>query len=297
MRAVGAGQSEIAIGYLWRLILSAFYRFGKRINANYSRRSIRAFAAFASLISAIGVAHLLSDNLPLWVLLRFIYGYCFAATGVIVESWLNNHALPTTRGRLLAVYGVVSTGALGLSQLAVGFSPPTNLTLFVVFIIIVSLSLVPMALSGILREPRLSVSRRLKISALWRSTPIGVVGALICGTVFSSLLSLDMCMPAYRVLVGANCIFYGDDILAAVFLQFPLGWVSDRMDRRYVIATATVAAATAAAVLAAAATTLPHNMFGAMVLEDFSSRCIRFAWREPTMKSAIILCYQRLARY
>ena len=96
--------------------------------------SIRAFAAFASLISAIGVAHLLSDNLPLWVLLRFIYGYCFAATGVIVESWLNNHALPTTRGRLLAVYGVVSTGALGLSQLAVGFSPPTNFNAVCCFI-------------------------------------------------------------------------------------------------------------------------------------------------------------------
>ena len=201
--------------------------------------SIRAFAAFASLISAIGVAHLLSDNLPLWVLLRFIYGYCFAATGVIVESWLNNHALPTTRGRLLAVYGVVSTGALGLSQLAVGFSPPTNLTLFVVSSIIVSLSLVPMALSGILREPRLSVSRRLKISALWRSTPIGVVGALICGTVFSSLLSLG---HVYASLSGFSreqiAFFMAMIILAAVCfcsfrsVGFPTAWTGAMSSQR-----------------------------------------------------------------
>ena len=271
LRAVGAGQSEIAIGIFMAAHFVGFFIGSVNASTLIIRvGSIRAFAAFASLISAIGVAHLLSDNLPLWVLLRFIYGYCFAATGVIVESWLNNHALPTTRGRLLAVYGVVSTGALGLSQLAVGFSPPTNLTLFVVSSIIVSLSLVPMALSGILREPRLSVSRRLKISALWRSTPIGVVGALICGTVFSSLLSLG---HVYASLSGFSreqiAFFMAMIILAAVFLQFPLGWVSDRMDRRYVIATATVAAATAAAVLAGGGNDITAQYVWAMVLGGF----------------------------
>lgn len=271
LRAVDAGQNEIAIGVFMAAHFVGFFIGSVNASTLIIRvGSIRAFAAFASLISAIGVAHLLSDNLPLWILLRFIYGYCFAATGVIVESWLNNHALPTTRGRLLAVYGVVSTGALGLSQLAVGFSPPTNLTLFVVSSIIVSLSLVPVALSGILREPRLSVSRRLKISALWRSTPIGVAGALICGTVFSSLLSLGHVYASQSGFSREQIAFFmAMIILAAVFLQFPLGWVSDRMDRRYVIAAATMAAATAAAVLAGGGNGITAQYVWAMVLGGF----------------------------
>ena len=270
LRAVGAGQSEIAIGIFMAAHFVGFFIGSVNASTLIIRvGSIRAFAAFASLISAIGVAHLLSDNLPLWVLLRFIYGYCFAATASLWKV-----GSTTTLCRQHAAFiGRLWRGIhrrIGLKSVSRRLFAANQLNAVVVSSIIVSLSLVPMALSGILREPRLSVSRRLKISALWRSTPIGVVGALICGTVFSSLLSLG---HVYASLSGFSreqiAFFMAMIILAAVFLQFPLGWVSDRMDRRYVIATATVAAATAAAVLAGGGNDITAQYVWAMVLGGF----------------------------
>ena len=271
LRATAAGENETAVGLFMAANFVGFFAGSFNV-ANLIIRvgGIRAFAAFASIISAIGVTHLLSDSLLLWILLRFVYGYCFAATGVIVESWLNNHALQETRGRLLAVYGVISTGALALSQFAIGFSSPSNFTLFVVSSILVSLSLVPVAISGVLQEPRLAVFRRLKIRTLWQTTPIGTVGALSCGMVFSSLLSLG---HVYASKSGFNleqiAIFMALAILAAVFSQFPLGWLSDRMDRRYVVAMA-AAMATIAALMLSGGGGIVSQCLWAMMLGGFS---------------------------
>jgi MFS family permease len=251
LRALGAGEDAGANGFFKSahfvgLLLGAatcqsmIFRVGR----------IRMFAAFASLISAISVAHLLIEGVVAWAALRLAHGYAYAVIVVVVESWLNGHAVAQTRGRLLAIYGIVSMSALGAGQLLLNVAPPSEFSLLVLSSILISLSLLPVALAGPQREPAILAAGRLSLWRVWRKFPLEAAGALILGMVFSSLLALG---PVYARDMdfsrGEIAIFMAAPLLASVVIQFPLGWLSDRMDRRYIILFSSLVAAMAAAML------------------------------------------------
>ena len=250
LRALGAGEDSSGVG----IFMSAHF-IGLLVGATTCQKMImrvgriRVFAAFASLMSVVSLVHLVVDNLIAWSLLRFMHGYCFAAIGVVVESWLNGHALPQTRGRILALYGVVSTLALGGGQLLLNFAPPSGFALLVLSSALASLSLLPIALTGTRREPiKISSVPRLPLAQMWRLSPLGVTGAVISGAVFASLLALG---PVYGRDLGFSrseiALFMAAPLVSSVIFQFPLGWLSDQIDRRYVIIGAAGCAALAAA--------------------------------------------------
>ncbi|MDF1595966.1 MAG: MFS transporter [Acidimicrobiia bacterium] len=204
---------------------------------------IRVFAGLASLTSSVALIHYLVVGVFTWSLLRFITGVCLSGLYVTIESWLNERATNATRGRLLAVYMVVVTTSVGSGQLLLGVADPSGPGLFITASILISLAIVPLALSQV-PAPALEAPAKVSIRALFRAAPLGVVaGALVgasngaifgLGAVFATRIGMDP---------GRAGLFVGASIVGATLTQYPIGHLSDRFPRRRVIFAVAMAAA------------------------------------------------------
>ena len=210
---------------------------------------IRVFASLASLASCVVLVHFVWVNPFAWGALRFTFGFCMAGLYVVVESWLNDASTPRTRGRTLAVYMIVSMGGLGLGQLLIATGDPTNVTLFVVASILVSMSFVPIALAAATDAPPVRVSPTMKLREFYRTAPTGMVGIFFTGASHGILFGLSAVYATRAGFgPGPTALFLALPSLGALAFQWPIGWASDRVPRRGVIfVVAVVAASTAAA--------------------------------------------------
>lgn len=212
---------------------------------------IRAFAALAATLSVATLLFTTTDSPLAWAVLRFAMGACVAAVFTVVESWITGEAPKGDRGRVIAVYMVCNkTGVmLGQGLLVVGDAASAGFFVFVCACF--SFSLVPVALTRA-GGPVPQDAVTLGIRALYRIAPVGVVGCLGAGLVNASVLGLA---PVYGLGIGlaperiALLVLVAQ--LGSLLLQWPLGWLSDRIDRRQVIvgACATGAAASLAIAL------------------------------------------------
>ncbi|MEL6101177.1 MAG: MFS transporter [Pseudomonadota bacterium] len=211
---------------------------------------IRAFAAFASVTSAIALAYGLHVSVPGWLGLRFLNGFCYAAMIVVVESWLNAATPSASRGRVLATYGALMMAAWAASQPLIGLADPAGFILFAVISILVSLSLVPLTLSRGAVSPDIS-SNRSSISRLFAISPVGLVGGFVVGIWTSAFWGLG---PTFGQMSGVSneevATFMAVVMLGALMAQWPIGWLSDLIDRRVVIGLVTLVAALVALALA-----------------------------------------------
>ncbi len=251
LRAGLEGFREESIG----MFMSAFFlgfTGGSVLTLRFLRSVgyIRTFAALASVASVVVLLHGLVINPAFWALFRFIYGLCYAGLVLIVESWLNQETSPEDRGRVLGVYGLLFMVGAGFGQLALTVAPVEGLVLFVVVSIVLSLALVPPSLLRI-DEPPVLPYTRFGIPEVVRFSPLGaaaVVAAGLVGSVFWSLtprvvhlLGLDPRWVAITMSVGVG---------GGVMLQWPLGRLSDTVDRRLVILSAAVGGIAASVALA-----------------------------------------------
>lgn len=197
---------------------------------------IRAFGALASLCSTAAVVHLVTVDPASWGLMRILAGFCFPGLYVVAESWLNAKSGNESRARVLSIYFVV--GALGSatgSALA-ALDDPRGILLFGATSILISLALVPMLLSAV-RAPEYAAPERLPAKKLFLISPTAVLGALLNGTLAATLF---VALPLYALALGygagqAAALVVTATLSGAIF-QYPMGWISDRMDRRFVIA-------------------------------------------------------------
>ena len=223
-------------------VIMAAYFAGLLAGSLYAGRMIgraghiRAFSAFASVFSAATLAHVLFGSPVAWGVLRLIEGFCMAGLFMCIESWLNARADNATRGAVLSIYMYVLYAAQGLGQFLLNLADPRQATLFILASILLSLALVPVALT---RSPQPDPREPgpFGLGALIRISPLGIAGALVSGLALGSLYSLA---PAFAHAVGLDVAgtarFVGAFILGGLILQWPLGRLSDRMDRRWVIA-------------------------------------------------------------
>src|SRR6185437_12079604 len=178
-------------------------------------------------------------------------------------SWLNDRASKTNRGRLLALYMLVLYIGLGAAQFLLVLANPSTTTPFMLVSVLISLSMVPIVVSA-QQAPQPAVPRKVRYRELYRNSPLGVVAVCVSGMVTSSVYSMG---PVYARLSGLDtsgvAAFMGVSILSAVVTQYPIGRLSDRIDRRTVIAGVCVLATLCAAVLAAFRG-LPHALFLAL---------------------------------
>jgi MFS family permease len=221
---------------------------------------IRVFAALAAVASAAILLQGSFINPVAWGGLRLLSGLCFAGIYVVAESWLNDRASRANRGRLFAVYMLVLYVGLGGAQFLLLLSSPNSAQPFMLVSVLISLALVPIVLSAH-QVPEGSATGKVRLIDLYRNSPLGVVGVSVSGLTSATIFSMG---PVYARLSGLDikgvASFMGVSILAAVTTQYPAGRLSDRMDRRTVIA-AVCSVATAVAGVLFWFKELPHPLF------------------------------------
>ncbi|WP_158412413.1 MFS transporter [Ilumatobacter nonamiensis] len=210
---------------------------------------IRVFAGLASTASTAVLIHSISVTAPTWVLMRFIFGFCFAGLYIVIESWLNELSTPQNRGRTLAIYMIVSMTGLGIGQALITVADPNTFRLFVLSSVLVSMALVPVTLAGNISAPEVRLPEKAPIRELLRIVPTGVVGAFMSGAATGVVFALS---AVYATSVGLSidrtALFLLVPMIGGVVMQWPVGKLSDRLRRRTVIfAVAVVASAVCAA--------------------------------------------------
>jgi MFS family permease len=213
---------------------------------------VRVFAALGSMISAILVLYPAVPDWTAWAGMRVLIGFCFSGVYVTAESWLNNAATNETRGRALSAYMIVQMAGIIAAQALLGAGDPSGFMLFIIPSVLVSLAFTPILLT-VTQAPVFEETRGLSVWRLYRISPLGCVGMLLTGGVFSAMFGMSAVWGGLAGLsVQQIAVFVAVMYLGGLVLQYPLGLASDRMDRRRLILWLSAAGAAAMAIPAVA---------------------------------------------
>lgn len=211
---------------------------------------IRAFAAMVSAASSIALLHILLIDPWIWVLLRAVTGFCIAGLYLVIESWLNDRASNSDRGVILSSYIVVLSLSMVAGQAAVALGAVSGFTLFMTASVMVSLAVIPVAMTRSAQPAPITVVK-LRPMQLYKASPAAFISAFLIGLTNGSSGALS---PLYATGVGLDpstaAIFSASILFGGALTQWPLGQLSDRMDRRIVLAGCAAGAAVMAFVLA-----------------------------------------------
>jgi MFS family permease len=210
---------------------------GSRLAPGLIRRvgHVRVFAALASLISAVMILYPTFPNVIVWSLGRILIGFCFSAVYVTAESWLNNAATNENRGQALSLYMIVQTLGIVASQALLLAADPSGFVLFVIPSVLVSIAVTPILLS-ISPTPAFETTKPMSLRELAGFSPLGCTGMFLLGGIFSAQFGMASVYGAEAGLsVAQISMFVATFFVGAVLLQYPIGWISDRMDRRALI--------------------------------------------------------------
>ncbi|WP_299674618.1 MFS transporter [uncultured Roseobacter sp.] len=234
------GEIEGFSTFEMSIVMSAYFLGflgGSRMAPGMIRRvgHVRVFAALASLISAVMILYPTVTEVWLWTLGRVLIGFCFSAVYVTAESWLNNAATNENRGQALSLYMIVQTAGIVVSQALLLTADPSGYVLFVIPSILVSIAITPILLS-ISPTPAFETTKPMSLRELAGYSPLGCVGMFLLGGVFSAQFGMASVYGAKAGLsVAQISTFVAMFFVGAVLLQYPIGWISDRMDRRFLI--------------------------------------------------------------
>jgi MFS family permease len=251
VRGAQEGMSPSTLSF----VMSAYFAgllIGARVTPLMIQRvgHVRVFSALASLISAGFILYAALPDPWVWMATRLMVGFCFCGVYVVAESWLNDRATNETRGQAMSVYMLVQSlgivGAQGFMTLA----EPTGYALFALISILVSLSIAPMLLSAA-PTPAFETARRMTLRELFAVSPLGCVGTLLLGGVFSAMFGMAAVYGAEAGLsVDQIAVLMASIYTGGLLAQWPIGWLSDRVDRRRLIVACCGAGLTAGAVAA-----------------------------------------------
>ncbi len=196
---------------------------------------VRVFAALASLISAVMILYPTLTEVWAWTAGRVLIGFCFSAVYVTAESWLNNAATNENRGQALSLYMIVQTAGIVVSQALLLAADPSGYVLFVIPSVLVSIAVTPILLS-ISPTPAFDTTKPMSLKELAGYSPLGCVGMFLLGGIFSAQFGMASVYGAQAGLsVGQISTFVAMFFVGSVLLQYPIGWISDRMDRRFLV--------------------------------------------------------------
>jgi len=234
------------------LVMSAYFAgfiLGTYVCPAIIRRAghIRAFAAMASIASTMPILHALVLTPWAWGALRLVTGACVVGLYMVIESWLNALAPNSGRGKIFAAYMATTLGALALGQFLILIGDVLGFTPFALVSILLSLALVPVALTRVPEPPPVAAPRPA-LRRLFAVAPVGFVGALASGLLNGAFFGMG---AVFAQRVGMNetgvATFMSATIIGGAMLQWPVGQLSDRRDRRLVLAAVCASAALLAA--------------------------------------------------
>lgn len=230
----GYGAGEMS------LVMSAYFvgfLFGSRRAPEMIRRvgHVRVFAALASLISAAFVLYAAAPTPWAWVAMRLVVGFSFAGVYVTAESWLNEAATNETRGKALALYMVVQMVGIISAQWLLTLADAGGYELFVIMSVLVSVSFLPILLT-VSATPAFEAAKRMTLRQLFVISPLGCVGTFLLGGVFAGIFAMASVYGTQKGLtVDRIALFVAAIYTGGLLMLFPIGWLSDRADRRKLI--------------------------------------------------------------
>ncbi len=203
---------------------------------------IRVFSALASLASISILFHGVYIDPWIWMAMRVITGISFAGFYVVTESWLNDRASNETRGKVLSVYMVIVTGSMGAGQFLLNLAKPDAIDLFILISVIISFGLIPILLT-VKPAPSFTTSSKMSVIDLYRASPLAVIGNCLTGMAHGTIFGLGA-IYASEVLADIESIswFMACFLIGSLILQWPVGYISDRIGRRGVMAALSIVA-------------------------------------------------------
>jgi MFS family permease len=230
------GHSELAIG----IVASAYY-IGLVLGALQIVKFIvkmghlRVFASFIGLFNCVCLIHAISDNVYLWFILRFLAGISLAGFYVTIESWLLECSTNKNRGAILALYMVAISSAQAFGQLLLDIYNGASTLPFIVVAILLSLSIIPVALSSG-KITKIHEIELVSISSLSKFASGSIFACFVSGLILSSIYSL---LPlVFEQVTGQpekTAYLMFSTLLGGMILQYPIGLLSDNFDRRKVL--------------------------------------------------------------
>ncbi|MEL7179702.1 MAG: MFS transporter [Pseudomonadota bacterium] len=222
------------------IVMSAYFLgflFSSRYTPELIRRvgHVRVFAALGSMVSAVLIAYPVLVDPWAWAVGRVIIGFCFCGVYITAESWLNDASSNENRGKSLSVYMIVQMAGIVFAQWIVSQGDVLGYVLFIIPSIMVSLAFAPVLLS-VKPMPAFEATKPMKLRDLINASPLACIGMFMLGGVFSAQFGMSAVYGSrVGLTVGEISFFVSAIYVAALVLQYPIGWLSDRMDRRTLI--------------------------------------------------------------
>jgi len=265
--ALGIIGSSYYVGFVAGCVLAPY----AILNAGH----IRAFAALVALAVTVSLAYGLATNAYVWVGLRLINGFCLAGIYLVIESWLNSRTTNATRGLVMSAYVMVNFGAFTVGQVLVTLYPIEQAGSFMIAAILGSLAIIPVALTRSAQPAPITIVRFHPIK-LYRTAPVGLVASFMIGVANGAFWGLGPISASGSGLdVSHVALFMSAATLAGALSQWPVGRLSDRVDRRLVLFALLIGASITGITLwlsAASGTALLvfGLVFGALTLPTYS---------------------------
>jgi MFS family permease len=260
----------------------------------------RAFAVCTALGAMGLLGHTLTENPYIWAVLRIASGTCVAGCYTVIEAWLNAKVTNETRGRAMGTYRIADLGASLSAQLIIAVLPPASYVSYNLLAILCCASLLPLTLTRA-SQPKTPDAPRLRPRLAWRSSPLAVAGVIVAAL---SSASFRMVGPVYGQAVGLGvdqiAFFLASFVLGGALAQYPVGWLADKYDRRWVLIWLSAAAVLSSGITMAASNTgtlgvmLAAGFFGLTTFPIFSvssAHANDFATTEERVELAAALMF------
>lgn len=222
------------------IVTSAYFLgflFGSRMAPQMIRRvgHVRVFAALGAFLSAVLILFPVFTDPWAWTALRVIIGFCLSGVYVTAESWLNNSATNETRGQTLSAYMIVQMAGIVTAQGILSIGDAGGYVIFIIPSVLVSIAFAPILLS-ISPTPAFETTKPMTLKELFHNSPLTFVGMTLLGGVFSALFGMASVFgSASGLSVQQISAFVSAIFIGSIVMQYPIGWLSDRIDRRVLI--------------------------------------------------------------
>jgi len=195
----------------------------------------RTFAVCTALGAMGLLGHTLTNDPYVWAAMRIASGVCVAGAYTVIEAWLNAKVTNETRGRAMGTYRLVDMGGSLGAQLFIAVLPPAYYVSYNLLALLCCAALLPLTLTRA-SQPETPKAPRLRPKLAWRCSPLAVAGVIVAAL---SSASFRMVGPIYGQDVGLEidqiAFFLASFVLGGALAQYPMGWLADKYDRRWVL--------------------------------------------------------------
>ncbi len=225
------------VSEVWVGLLMAAYYAGLVLGARTGHKlivyvgHIRAYAIAAAIVTIMVLMQTIVSDITLWLVFRIIVGMAMVTQYMILESWLNDQSDSTTRGSIFSFYMIMSSLGLVFGQASISIFPSLDHTPLIVVAIATALCLIPVAMTRRV-HPVIHSQAPIKLQVFFRLVPMSLFILFMAGCITGTFYSLA---PVYGIKLGLDtnqiAIYLSVCVIAGVLFQWPMGWLSDRVDR------------------------------------------------------------------